>query len=43
VVEDFDYEGVPFRKGDMLMLHLPAQQHAGMVFAMDKLPLRWDL
>lgn len=106
VVEDFDYEGVPFRKGDMLMLHLPVAnldpaafpnpqkvelgrdkrnvtfntgphmcpgaflsklelqtllevwlekipafsldpndpptQHAGIVFAMDRLPLRWQ-
>jgi cytochrome P450 len=105
VIQDFDYQGVPFRKGDMLLIHLPAanldpeafenphcvefgrnkrnvtfntgphmcpgafisklelqilleewlkqipsfspdpddppSQHAGLVYAMDRLPLRW--
>jgi cytochrome P450 len=105
VVRDFDYQGVPFRQGDMVMIHLPAanldpaaftnplevelgrnkrnltfntgphmcpgaylsrlelqillevwleripvfgldpedppSQHAGIVYAMDRLPLRW--
>jgi cytochrome P450 len=33
VVADFDYQGVPFRSGDMVMLHLPAANRDPHAFA----------
>lgn len=40
VVQDFDYQGVPFRSGDMLMLHLPAANLDPKAFAS---PERFEL
>lgn len=41
VVKDFNYQGIPFREGDMVMLHTPAANRDARVYS-EPGRFRWD-